>query len=351
MENFTFNIHPSFQLNDLSLDKAELLLKSEEFTLSTIDNLKDLGFFLKQWFNQDSFIIVKTSGTTGKSKDIKVEKAAMISSALSTGDFFKIYENSTALCCLPIKYIAGKMMLVRAMVLGWKIDVVEPSSKPLTNNLKVYDFVAMVPLQVENSINQLNKVKTLLIGGAPLNQQLTTNLIEINCNAYESYSMTETVTHVALRKIGDKGFKILPNVKVKIDNRGCLVIYAPQLNPEELITNDVVDLISETEFVWKGRFDNVVNSGGIKLFPEQIEEKLIGKIENRFFMAGLPDNTFNEKLVLFIEGKEFKLDTLIFDELDKYEKPKEIIFVKKFFETETGKIKRKEIVEAIKNPA
>lgn len=351
MENFTFNIHPSFQLNDLSLDKAELLLKSEEFTLSTIDNLKDLGFFLKQWFNQDSFIIVKTSGTTGKSKEIKIEKLAMINSALATGAFFEIYENTIALCCLPVKYIAGKMMLVRAMVLGWKIDVVESSSSPFKDISKVYDFVAMVPLQVENSINQLDKIKTLLIGGAPLNQQLTTKLIEINYNAYESYSMTETVTHVALRKVGDKGFKVLPNVKIKTDNRDCLVIYAPQLNPEELITNDIVDLISDTEFVWKGRFDNVVNSGGIKLFPEQIESKLISKIQRRFFVAGIPDDVLNEKLVLFIEGGEFKLDASIFEELDKYERPKEIIFVKKFFETETGKIKRKEIVEAIKNPA
>ncbi len=325
-----------------------MLLLSQKYSSSTDDNIKELGLFVKDWFSEDLCIVVKTSGTTGKSKEIRVEKSAMINSALATADFFKIYENTSALCCLPIKYIAGKMMLVRAMVLGWKLDIVEPSSKPLNGISKVYDFVAMVPLQVENSIDELHKIKTLLIGGAPLHHQLTSKLIQKNCNAYESYSMTETVTHVALKKVGDKYFKVLPNVNIRIDSRECLVIYAPQLNPEELITNDVVDLISESEFIWKGRIDNVVNSGGIKLFPEQIEEKLVNKIQNRFFVAGVPDEIFNEKLVLFIEGEEFKFDISIFDELDKYEKPKEIFFINKFSETETGKIKRKEIVNQFK---
>lgn len=348
MDNFHFDIHPNFKLNSERVNIKELLFKADNFISSNIDYQKDIGFFINNWFNKSSYLIVKTSGTTGKSKEIKIEKKAMINSAIATGEFFNLREGSKTLCCLPVKYIAGKMMLVRAMVLGWEIDTINPSSNPLNNVSKDYDFVAMVPLQVENSLDKLDRVKTLLIGGAPLNKQLSTKLIELRCNAYESYSMTETVTHVALKKVGNKSFRVLPNVKISIDNRNCLIINAPQLNPEELITNDVVDLISESEFIWKGRIDNVVNSGGIKLFPEQIEEKLVNKIQNRFFVAGVPDEIFNEKLVLFIEGEEFKFDISIFDELDKYEKPKEIFFINKFSETETGKIKRKEIINQFK---
>ncbi|GAA4772964.1 MULTISPECIES: AMP-binding protein [Flavobacterium] len=348
MENFHFDIHPNFKLNNERVNIKELLFKADNFISSNIDYQKDIGFFINNWFNKSPYLIVKTSGTTGKSKEIKIEKSAMINSAVATGDFFNLGKGSKALCCLPVKYIAGKMMLVRAMVLGWEIDIVEPSSNPLKGIDKVFDFVAMVPLQVENSLDKLDRVKTLLIGGAPLNKQLSAKLIELRCNAYESYSMTETVTHVALKKVGNKSFRVLSNVKISIDNRNCLIINAPQLNPEELITNDVVDLISEFEFIWKGRIDNVVNSGGIKLFPEQIEEKLVNKIQNRFFVAGVPDEIFNEKLVLFIEGEEFKFDISVFDELDKFEKPKEIFFINKFSETETGKIKRKEIINQFK---
>lgn len=348
MANFHFDIHSDFKFNEARFNIEELLSEADNFSSSNIDYQKDIGFFIKNWFNKNSYVIVKTSGTTGKSKEIKIEKSAMINSAIATGEFFNLVEGSKTLCCLPVKYIAGKMMLVRAMVLGWEIDVVEPSSNPLKDVSKVYDFVAMVPLQVENSLDKLDRVKILLIGGVPLNMQLSSKLIELGSNAYESYSMTETVTHVALKKVGNKSFRVLPNVKISIDNRNCLVINAPQLNPEELVTNDVVDLISESEFIWKGRVDNVVNSGGIKLFPEEIEEKLVNKIQSRFFVAGIPDEVFNEKLVLFIESEEFKLDASIFDELDKYEKPKEIFFINKFSETETGKIKRKEIVNQFK---
>lgn len=348
MEDFLFTIHPSFKLNGIKLSKEELLLKADVSIASNVDYQKDIGFFLKDWFSKYSYVVVKTSGTTGKSKEIKIEKAAMINSAIATGDFFNLPEDTTALCCLPVKYIAGKMMLVRAMVLGWEIDTVEPFSDPLKDNSKVYNFVAMVPLQVENSLDKLDRIKTLLIGGAPLNIKLSSMLIELGSNAYESYSMTETVTHVALKKVGDKSFSVLPNVKISVDNRSCLIINAPKLNSEELVTNDVVEIISETKFIWKGRVDNVINSGGIKLFPEQIEEKLVNKIQNRFFVAGIPDEVFNEKLVLFIEGEEFKLDASIFDALDKYEKPKKVFFVNKFLETETGKIKRKDIVDQFK---
>ncbi|WP_258929419.1 hypothetical protein [Flavobacterium davisii] len=234
------------------------------------------------------------------------------------------------------------MMLVRAMVLGWDLTLVEPSSSPLKDSYIEYDFVAMVPLQVEKSLDELLRVKIVLIGGAKVNPVLTQKLIQNSINAYESYSMTETVTHIALKKIGTKNFKLLPGVVIEQDNRGCLVINAPNINEEILVTNDLIELVSDSEFIWKGRVDNVVNSGGIKLFPEQIEAKLIPKIKEHFFFYGLPDQKFGEKLVLVIEGEAYELDSSIFEELSLYEVPKQIIFIAKFEETETGKIKRKE---------
>jgi len=168
-----------------------------------------------------------------------------------------------------------------------------------------------------------------------------------SCRVYESYSMTETVTHIALKRIGEKMFTVLPNVVISADDRGCLVISAPQLSSKKIVTNDSVEILSENQFIWKGRIDNVINSGGIKLFPEQIEEKLINTIPNRFFVAGMFDERLGEKVVLVIEGNEFSLDETIFNALDKYEKPRSVYFLPKFLETETGKIKRNELLKSI----
>lgn len=337
-------IHPEFKLNGIKYSVNELQQWAFEKCNSNLDFEVDCALFFLDWLNESKVIHVKTSGTTGLSKVIEISKIAMFNSAIATGDFFNLKEKTTALCCLPVKYIAGKMMLVRAMVLGWNIDIVAPSSAPLVHCTKTYDFVAMVPLQVENSLEDLEDVKTILIGGAKVSAELTQKLILKKSNVYESYSMTETVTHVALKKIEENSFKVLPDVSIAIDYRSCLVIKAPKLNPEILVTNDVVTLISSQEFIWKGRIDNVINSGGIKLFPEQIEEKLVNEIPSRFFIGGIPDKLLGEKVVLFIEGLQYALNSSCFDGLDKYEKPKEIFFVQRFLETETGKIKRKEII-------
>ncbi|MBC7642635.1 MAG: O-succinylbenzoic acid--CoA ligase, partial [Flavobacterium sp.] len=142
--------------------------------------------------------------------------------------------------------------------------------------------------------------------------------------------------------IGEKAFTVLPNVTISYDDRNCLVIHAPKISDDVIVTNDIVELINENQFEFLGRYDNVVNSGGIKLIPEQIEKKLSHKIQSRFFVTGISDESLGEKLILVIEGDSQKIDESIFDVLDKYEKPKEILFVKKFKETENGKILRKE---------
>ncbi|WP_300568003.1 AMP-binding protein [Flavobacterium sp.] len=342
-----YNVHESFKLNGSHFNKEDLCKLASTFVKEGKDFEKPAGEFILDWFDDESYVKIQTSGTTGTPKIIQIEKQAMVNSALATGEFFHLHSGDKALNCLPTKYIAGKMMLVRAFILGLDMDFVAPSSNPLNQNEKKYDFVAMVPIQVENSIEQLHQIKKLIVGGVKMNSALEEKLKNTECQVYETYSMTETVTHIAAKRVGEQAFTILPNVKIAQDDRNCLILSAPNLNVDKIITNDVVELISDNQFIWLGRQDNVVNSGGIKLFPEQIESKLSGKITNRFFVAGIPDEQLGEKLILIIEGNTFDLESSIFEQLDKYEKPKEVKFVSHFPETETGKIKRNAIIDLL----
>ncbi|ELY2011005.1 O-succinylbenzoic acid--CoA ligase [Flavobacterium psychrophilum] len=338
------NIHNKFKLNGFHFTKEELCIAAFSYIKEGLAHEKPLGSFILDWFDEKTYLEIMTSGTTGIPKIIRIEKQAMINSALATGDFFELKLGDKALNCLPVKYIAGKMMFVRALILGLDLDFVAPSSAPMVGNKNNYDFVAMVPLQVENSLMQLHQIKTLIIGGAKINIDLEKKLIQSKCNAFETYSMTETVTHIAAKRVGEKAFLVLPNISIWQDNRNCLVISAPNLSKKNIVTNDIVELVSEHQFIWLGREDNVINSGGIKLFPEQIEAKLLGKITNRFFVAGIASEEFGEQLLLFIEGNPYEIEPSIFNDLDKFEKPKQIKFIPSFAETETGKIKRNEVV-------
>ena len=234
------------------------------------------------------------------------------------------------------------MMLVRAMILGLDLEFVAPSSHPLRNVDGNFDFAAMVPLQAQNSISDLHRIKKLIVGGAKINSALENQLIKLPTQVYETYGMTETISHIAAKSVGEKAFTVLPNVTISYDDQNCLVIHAPRISDDVIETNDIVELVNENQFIFLGRIDNVINSGGIKLLPEQIEEKLAGKIEPRYFISSKEDKELGEKVILVIEGDSFTVDTSIFDGLDKYEKPKEILFVPKFKETGNGKIIRKE---------
>ncbi|WP_395058008.1 AMP-binding protein [Flavobacterium sp.] len=340
------NVHNKFKLNGFHFTKEDLCRVAFSYINEGIEHEKPLGSFILDWFDEKTYLEIMTSGTTGKPKIIKVEKQAMANSAIATGDFFELKSGDKALNCLPVKYIAGKMMFVRAFILGLDLDFVAPSSKPMIRNENNYDFVAMVPLQVENSLTQLHQIKTLIIGGAKINTDLEKKIIQSKCNVFETYSMTETVTHIAAKRVGEKAFTTLPNVSISQDDRYCLVISAPNLNAKNIVTNDVIELLSENQFIWLGRQDNVINSGGIKLFPEQIEAKLSNKIANKFFVAGIPDEKLGEQLILFIEGNPYEIESSLFEDLDKYERPKQIKFIPHFAETETGKIKRNEVVSS-----
>ena len=340
-------VHPNFKWNGASLDKKGLLALANDFINEGEEFERITGKFILNWFNSDSFITVTTSGTTGSPKKINIDKEAMVFSALATAEFFDLKAGNRVLNCLSTNYIAGKMMLIRSIFLGFEMDFVAPTSNPLKNNILVYDFVAMVPLQVENSIKELINVRKVIIGGTKINQNLKNILLELPSLVYETYGMTETITHIAVKKISNNYFSVLPNVTISTDDRNCLVIDVPRISNAKIVTNDVVNIISNSEFELLGRIDNVINSAGVKLFPEQIEMKLGNKIQTRFFVIGIPDDKYGEQLALVIEGNSISFNDDFFNDLLPYEKPKFIYFVPDFLETESGKIKRKETLNLV----
>lgn len=343
------SIHNRFKINDFHFDKEALFQLAYSLIKEGKEHEIDLGVFLLDWLDDKETIELTTSGTTGVPKVITIKKQSMVHSAIATGNFFNLHPQDKALLCLPARYIAGKMMIVRAMMLGLELDIMVPSSH-LDDLLphKAYDFVAIVPLQAENSLDKLHQFKKIIIGGAKVSDDLASKLKNIKSDIYETYGMTETITHIAAKKIGEAYFNVLEHVSISNDERNCLVIDAQSVSDEKVITNDIVEILNEKQFKWIGRYDNVINSGGIKLFPEQIEAKLASKIGNRFFITSLPDDVLGSKVVLIIEGSEQVIDTTIFNSLDKFEKPKEILFVSEFVETETKKINRIRTLKKIK---
>jgi O-succinylbenzoic acid--CoA ligase len=343
MNNITFeNVHNQFKLNGFHLNKEDLCRVAYSFIKEGEEFEKPVGDFLLDWFDSKSYLEMKTSGSTGTPKIIKVNKQAMVNSAIATGDFFDLHSDDRALLCLPVKYVAGKMMLIRAIVLGLDLDYVAPSSHPMKGMTDKYDFVAMVPMQAQNSLKEIQNVKKLIVGGARISSSLEKELIKLPTEVYETYGMTETITHIAAKRVGEKMFTVLPNVTISCDERNCMVIHAPKIIADDtVVTNDLVELINENQFKFLGRIDNVINSGGIKILPEQVEQKLDGKLDRRFFITSKEDKELGEKVVLVIEGDFFEIDYSLFDILDKYEHPREIIFVAKFKETENGKFLRK----------
>ncbi len=310
---------------------------------------KDIINFIENWLDESDTIEVQTSGSTGQAKVISIQKNLMLASAKATLNFFKLSEGQTALLCLPVKYIAGKMMLVRAILGKLNLILVEPSSVPCEQLDSKIDFAAMIPLQVENSLHALSKIQNLIIGGAPMSPSLENRLKKAPNSVYASYGMTETITHVALRNVKEGVyFKALPGVTFWQDDRDCLIVKAPHLNIDELITNDVIELEDFTHFKWLGRYDNVINSGGIKLNPEEIESKIAPLFDRAFYISSEPDELLGEKLILLIEGDELDAYSLtllkseLAEELNKYEVPKKIVFAQTFNRTPNGKLKRSE---------
>lgn len=393
----TFKVHPSFHLNGNSFqNKNELIFFSKGLSVTIFS-------FISDFLNESETIKLQTSGSTGTPKVIEVRKRFMLNSALETGTFFNLKENSTALLCMNPKFIGAKMMLVRAMLLGWKLDIVNPSSNPLKEINKIYDFCAMVPMQVLGSLESLHKIKMLIIGGGAVSFDLKKALQKVPTHCFSTYGMTETVSHIAVQQLNnfktdterrllsgvetsrsvmkqsvnkieitssfpsrnDVCYKVLPDITISTDKRNCLIINAPKISDKVIITNDLVEVISDSEFKWLGRYDSIINSGGIKLIPEQIEERLSEIIKERFFISSLPNQVLGEKVVLVVEyGNNLEVistplndrKNIIFNKmrslksLSKYEIPKEVFFIPNFIETETKKIQRKKTLDLVQIP-
>lgn len=311
--------------------------------------------FLEEWLNEKSYVIGHTSGSTGEPKEIRLNKEDMRASARITNEFLGIDSHSVLFICLSVSYIAGKMMVVRALEAGAELFLGEVVSRPLRERpgMKI-DLAAMVPMQVEECLKYpeeklvLAEIRQLLVGGAPVSPELERGLKDIPTACYATYGMTETVSHVALRRMNEEeNYFALGKVTFSTDKRGCLIIRTPHLLAGEFITNDLVELIDERHFKWLGRYDNVINSGGVKFFPEMIEAKIAACISRRYFITARPDERLGQRIVLVLEGKpQEEVEKMqLFHELrlrlTPYEMPKEILYLPYFFETTSGKMIRR----------
>ncbi|WP_245574865.1 AMP-binding protein [Aequorivita capsosiphonis] len=348
-------LHPEFKINNKAFSSPEDL---KEFANVLVKNAKDdevaIGTFILEWLNDTDFIIVKTSGSTGTPKEIELQKKNVYNSAFATVTYFNLWEGTKALLCLPSEYIAGKMMLVRALIAGWDLHTSAPEKNPLENSSENYDFTAMVPYQVFHSLSDLHKVKKLIIGGGVVPWKLEEQLQKVSTMVFATYGMTETISHIAVRPINGKEksviFSALPKVDFLLTKNGCLQINASEISEEAVITNDVVELISPTSFKFLGRIDNVINTGGVKVHPEAVEEKLSRHISQPFFIASEEDTALGERVVLIIESEEqvaLAGFSEVFKTLSAYEKPKKIYSLPQFVYTETGKVKRAEVLKRI----
>lgn len=300
--------------------------------------------FILEWLSPEDTVVAYTSGSTGTPKKVNLQKKHMIASARKTINYFGLTADHAVLLCLSANYIAGKMMLVRAFVGGFNLLCVEPSGTPLKLLSTPVDFVAMVSLQVFNSLNDFNgDIKDVIIGGGAVSSALKTQLLGLPTRFYETYGMTETVSHVAIRKIGEKEsfFRAMSNVVFEQDERSCLKIIAPDICPENIITNDIVELIGKKEFKFVGRYDNIINSGGVKIIPEEVEKKLAKVLDVPFLISSMSHEKLGEQVVLVVEeGQDLSFpDFSLY--LLKYQIPKKIVFIPKLPITNTGKVQRK----------
>lgn len=339
-------------------DKELMEFAKDQITKNEVSPWEtNLFEFIMEWLSDTPTLKLKTSGSTGNAKWIEVEKEKMVKSAELTGQFFKLQKHDSALLCLPVNFIAGKMIVVRAFVLGLNLIPVEPSGNPLKNIDKFSDFAAMTPMQVNNTLalkkgyRKLNQIKQLIIGGGEINQVLLSKIKNLANRTFHTYGMTETLTHVAVKKLNGKNpdpyFNALPGIEFSRNDKDCLIISAPHLSEKKIKTNDIVDLKGKKSFQFIGRFDNIINSGGVKISPEIVEQKLHPFIKQRFIIEGLPDDRLGQKVILIIEGKD-KLSIDFTDYgLTKYEIPKQIYFFDQFPETESGKIIRQKVLQAL----
>lgn len=352
------------KINGIQYSKAELLLLADVkiHTGNVAVYEKSFFRFIAEWLSSSSSVTSKTSGSTGTPKEIELDKNVMIASAKATINFLQLNSSHNALLCLSCEHIAGKMMVVRAFVSGMNLIVTEPSSIPLENLLhEKINFAAFVPMQVFMMLQQekykpaLQHINHIIIGGSDISYNIKQLLKTFSNNIYETFGMTETVSHIALKLLSknstEEYFTTLNGITVSKNANDCLVIHAPQLSSTPIETNDIVDLKNEQHFKWLGRLDNVIVSGGLKFYPESVEQKIKPIIKEPFFIAGVADEKLGSRLILLIESKENidlkELNTKLKSVLTTYEKPKEILRLIEFIYTPNGKINRKATLQQL----
>ena len=341
-------------LNGQQISSAEIFRHTSEMMInSSIPEWeKDLYLFLNEWFSDSDFVLAQTSGSTGEPKQIELPKSVMIKSAERTIEYFELKKNDRLLLSLPCLYIAGKMMVVRAIVGQTNLITIDPTDDFDILTTEKFDFGAMVPNQVFKILKQpsgkekLQNIQNLLVGGSAISTGLENIIGTLSNRVVSTYGMTETASHIAIRELsGDRKseyYHCLHDISVSLNENECLQIHLSEM-AGPLQTNDLADLQSDKSFRILGRADSVIISGGIKYSPEAIEKKLEQIIHQRFVISSVPDEKLGERLTLVIEGKPFNTKILkqqIAAILSPFEQPKTISFLNKFQETTSGKIIR-----------
>ena len=343
----------TFQNHEISTSAIKELYEIDSSYFPLVD-------FVKKWKRGESTFEVQTSGSTGSPKTISIYRKQIESSVKATSEFLDLKPGENILMCLGPSYIGGLMMAARALVLDMDIHIVQPSVDPLAEIRADVDFASFVPYQIyhlidTNRMDELAKIRNVLIGGAPLTDQAFEQLAQLPNNNFMTYAMTETVSHIALMPIKGKPiearFHLLPNIFIGTNEKDCLWIEGDVTNNQRIQTTDVVEIQDDVYFKWLGRNDFVINSGGVKIHPEQIEKVIARKLDelgirNEFYLTGVPDDQLGQKLVLKIEGAVDANNLVhqfapeIETAFSKYHVPKEIQIEEKFERTESGKVKR-----------
>ena len=293
---------------------------------------------------------VHTSGSTGQPKEMQVEKVRMWDSAQATLQALGLQEGNSALLCMPLKYIAGQMMLVRALAGRLTLVPIAPTSHPFAHLHQAPDFAALTPMQVYESLrvpherSLLRRTLCLIIGGGPISPELSREIASFPNPVYSTYGMTETLSHIALRRLNGQQasdyYTPLTGVNLSLSTEGTLEIYAPRVNPEHLVTNDVAELLPNGLFRIIGRKDNVICSGGIKMHIEALERTLAEHTTLPLQITSVPDARLGEAITLLYEASTDmveELETLCRRVLDPYEVPRHFFRLPHLPLTETGK--------------
>lgn len=327
-----------------------------EYPIPATEFEKQVFDFCQKWKKGQASFKFMTSGSTGSPKPIQISREAMIASAKATGEWLQLKPNDVALLCLPINYIAGSMVLVRALELNLQLLLIEPCTNPLKDLPPIsIQLASFVPNQWYTFLNEgidlptyFSQAKGVLLGGAALNPKMITQTTHFQFPIYLTYGMTETVSHVAYQMLSPTfsyWYNILPAIDFEVGINNCARFKGAVTGQKWVQTNDIVEQIDSYNFKVLGRVDRVINSAGRKIQAEKVEQEIASLFSERsIFINGLPNEVLGQKAVLFIEGLDLVDERLVSQKslpaLQSWEIPKQVVYLPKFETTESGKIDR-----------